>query len=84
VGILLDHGADPLKITQVGRNIFHHAAEAANIEVLEYLLRKGCNERGVDINLHDYWGETPLHIATTRSADLVKVLLEHGAQIGQR
>jgi ankyrin repeat protein len=83
VGILLDHGADPLKITQAGRNIFHHAAEAANIEVLEYLLRQGCNEKGVDISLRDYWGETPLHIATVRSADLVKVLLEHGAEIGQ-
>jgi ankyrin repeat protein len=79
---LLDYGADPLKTAQVKRNIYHYAAESANPEALELLLRRGYHKTSGALSAHDIWGETPLHIASARSAESVKLLLDHGAQIG--
>jgi ankyrin repeat protein len=81
---LLENGADPFYVTQLGGNIFHQAAESANINVLNYLLRQGYHRNGADINLPDHWLETPLHVAAERSATLVTALLQHGARMTAR
>jgi len=79
---LLDYGADPLKVAQVKRNVYHYAAESANPEALEFLLHRGYYRINGALSAHDIWGETPLHIASARSAESVKLLLDHGALIG--
>lgn len=81
---LLENGADPFYVTSLGGNIFHQAAESANINVLNYLLCQGYHRNGADINLPDHWLETPLHVAAERSATLVTALLRHGARITAR
>ena len=83
VKTLLGWGANPLAITPVGRNIFHHAAESGNQELLEYLFAQDL-DTAVDINLHDKWRETPLHIACSKSSVLVPLLINHGAELEVR
>lgn len=76
---LIENGADPLKITPSRRNVLHHAAESRTSDVLEYLLYNRYHEKGIDINLHDIWGETPLHIAAEKTPASVALLLQYGA-----
>ncbi|OCK73860.1 ankyrin [Lepidopterella palustris CBS 459.81] len=78
---LLDSGANPFYITPSGRNLYHHAAESGNNAVVQYVLRQGYHNPpgGMDINLADYWLETPLHLATAHSEDMITSYLQHGA-----
>lgn len=57
--------------------VLHAAAESANVEIFQWLL-----EAGADVNLFNRHGRTPLHeVSRNRAspADLVTLLLEHGA-----
>jgi ankyrin repeat protein len=78
---LLESGGNPFYITSSGRNLYHHAAESGNNAVVQYVLRQGYHSTpgGVDINLADYWLETPLHLATGHSEDMIASYLQHGA-----
>jgi ankyrin repeat protein len=78
---LLLHGANPFAITPSGRNIVHHAVHSDTDGILLYLFQNGYHERGLDINLPDIWGETPLHIAAARSPFCAAILLKNGASI---
>ncbi len=66
--------AAPATRDRFGRNAVWHAARAGRLEELRTLL-----EAGVDADLADVDGETPLH-AAARNADteIVTLLLEHG------
>lgn len=81
---LLLHGADPFAITPSGRNVVHHAVDSDADGILLYLVQNNYYERGLDINLPDIWGETPLHIAAARSPSCVAMLLKNGASIDVR
>ena len=78
---LLLHGADPFAITPSGRNVVHHAVDSDANDILLYLFQNGYHERGLDINLPDIWGETPLHISAARSPSCADILLKNGASI---
>lgn len=77
--LLLNHGANPHSLTPSRRNLIHQAAESGTTEVLQYLLENNYNKTGMDINLSDLWGETPLHLAASKQPALVGLLLKHGA-----
>jgi ankyrin repeat protein len=47
-----------------GWSFFHFAAEDSDIEAIEYLFALGC-----DINAHDQYGQTPLHLAIDADID---------------
>jgi ankyrin repeat protein len=80
---LIENGADPFRITPSGRNVLHHAAESGTSDVLEYLLLNKYHEKGININLHDIWGDTPLHVAAAKTPALVALLLQHGAALDE-
>jgi ankyrin repeat protein len=81
---LLASGADPFKITPSKRNLLHQAAESGTYNVLAFLLRNNYHKKGIDINLPDIWGETPLHLAAVKTATAVSMLVEHGAALNAR
>lgn len=61
--------------------LLHCAAEHGNIKVVEFLL-----ERGVDIDMPDDRGRTPLEFITTCTEpdpDVVFFLLDHGASVNK-
>ena len=60
------------------RNLIHQATESGTIGVLTIVLSKKLHLQGIDINLPDIWGETPLHIAAARSFSSAQLLLAHG------
>ena len=78
--VLIKSGADPFTFSEKKRNALHLAAESKDPAIMAYVLERPCyNGQWFDINHHDYWGETPLHVAAYGSAGCVKLLLEHGA-----
>jgi ankyrin repeat protein len=82
---LIDAGADPFTLSPMNRNALHLAAESKHPEVLAFVLEiPDYNGQWFDINLKDYWSETPLHVAASRSAECVKQLLGKGADHAAR
>ena len=80
-GLLLDFGADPLKITSSGRNVLHQAAESGSDEVVALILAQCYHQKGLQLDLKDIWGETPLIIAAAKTSDSARLLVEHGASL---
>lgn len=70
--------APPLGTEQgCGWSVLHFAAAAGNVEILEYLLQRGCDK---DIDVQDYFGFTALHVAVHRGKfECVRLLLMKGA-----
>ncbi|KAK9743614.1 Ankyrin repeats (3 copies) [Popillia japonica] len=57
---------------------FYWAAEKGHLNIIKLLVRHGIN-----VNLQNYHGYTPLHIAVVNNhKGVVKTLLENGADIG--
>lgn len=86
---LIQAQADPTRLTQMGRNLLHQAAESGLKEIMQYALQlmnqvaaetAQDNEHLIDINLRDIWGETPLHVAAENSVDCVQELVSKGAR----
>jgi ankyrin repeat protein len=78
--ILIKSGADPFTISAKKRNALHLAAESKRPEVMSYVLeRPSFQGEWFDINRRDYWKETPLHVASSGSAECVRLLLDSGA-----
>ncbi|GFF47448.1 ankyrin [Aspergillus udagawae] len=76
---LIQYKANYTSYTPSRRNIIHQAAESGTQDVLQFILENGLHRNDIDINLQDYWNETPLHVAAGRSAASVDLLLAHGA-----
>ena len=77
---LVEHGADPLILSNLDASILHAAAESRMDRGLRGALKiwKRCSDR-LDINQVNRWGETALHVAAWCSAASVKLLLDAGA-----
>jgi len=67
---LCDAGAD----LTADRHLLHNAVNIGDVAIVQELLR-----RGVDTEIADEGGWTPLHLAAAKSERLVCMLLEHGA-----
>ena len=78
VKTLLEHGASVNATDQHGRSPFHHMADG-DVEVCKILLDYADSA----VNITDYNGETPLH-QTTYDPDIVKMLLDEGADVDAR
>ncbi|XP_068731937.1 B-cell lymphoma 3 protein homolog isoform X1 [Montipora capricornis] len=78
IATILDMGADiDEEDSNSGRTPLHHAVEADNYSVTEYLI-----SRGADVNKVTFAGNTPLHTASGRDMEnMVKLLLAHGANV---
>lgn len=81
---LVEHGADLNAGNSDGETLLHLAAKRGLVEVAEMLV----NHEDVNINTTDSSGFTPLHTAFTSYRNyndvVVRLLLEHGADIGAR
>ncbi|KAF2203950.1 ankyrin [Delitschia confertaspora ATCC 74209] len=78
--ILMEHGADPLILSNLNANILHAAAESKiDLGLAGALSIWKCCPDQLDINQQNRWAETPLHVASWCSAACVKLLLEAGA-----
>lgn len=77
---LVDHGANPLILSNLNANILHAAAESKLAGGLAGALGiwRRCSDQ-LNINQQNRWLETPLHVASWCSAACVKLLLEAGA-----
>jgi ankyrin repeat protein len=78
--ILIDHGADPTLLSNLGANIIHAAAESKIDSGLVTALKiwRRCSDQ-LNINQINIWGETAVHVAACLSASCVKLLLDAGA-----
>ena len=78
--ILVRHGADPFLLSNLDANILHAAAESKSTSGLDGALAiwKRYPEQ-LNINQANRWGETPLHVAAWGSLNVVRKLLEAGA-----
>jgi len=74
--LLLERGADPGALDNIGQTPLHVASREGNLSVAQQLLKFD-----VDVNSHDHQGRTPFHMAVEGGHDEVeKLLLEHGAE----
>lgn len=78
--ILIDHGADPVLLSNLGANIVHAAVESRFDKGLVAALEiwKRCSDQ-ININQVNIWGETAVHVASCLSASCVEMLLDAGA-----
>jgi ankyrin repeat protein len=80
---LLRDNIETLELTTSRRNILHAAAESGDPDLFGYLFEEQNSLliSTMDINQKDLWGETPLHIAATRSVRGVLFLIDNGAKV---
>jgi ankyrin repeat protein len=78
---LLDHGANIHIADNSGIQPIHDAVMSARIECVQWLIA-----RGADVNARDHDGVTPIALVDPRTAtaDMVKLLVEHHANLELR
>jgi ankyrin repeat protein len=77
--LMIEKGADVKAVDESGASVLEIAASVNNLEVARLLLAKGA-----DVNTTDKCGYTALGNAVSagdRSAELAKLLLDHGAKV---
>uniref|UniRef100_A0ABD2XHK8 Uncharacterized protein n=1 Tax=Trichogramma kaykai TaxID=54128 RepID=A0ABD2XHK8_9HYME len=93
--ILLDHGADLKAVDSSGHTILHriirpNLPEYCEVDNYEKLFNDDIGaevvalllKHGIDVNVKDIMGRTPLQIAVSNlNSDVVKLLLDHGADL---
>lgn len=73
--MLLDRGADPNAVSEIGNTPLMYASGNGNLEMMRLLV-----ETGAEVNVSGYRGETPLFIAIfNNDFQSAKFLLENGA-----
>lgn len=78
--LFLKYGADPFTLDSDGKNILHYAAMNWNLEFLEFIV----NELKINISSRDLKGKTPLHCLKVLQKDLIKHVLNLGANINEQ
>lgn len=73
--LFIKHGFD----IHANKTCLHEAALWGKLNVLNLLL-----DKGIDVNVRDNSGKTPLHKAATNSFESCKLLLEKGADINAK
>ena len=74
--MLIQNGADPSLKNNGGSSLLHFAAQGGNTSIINKLL-----SLGLDVDLKDLYGKTPLIIAIEKNnSDAVKVLLSKSVQ----
>ncbi len=83
VKYLLDNGADPNRLDQIGRSPLRVAASyATDTKIIDLLLE---NKEIIDVNECDKFGDTTLHLAAMASnVTTARHLLANGADINRR
>ncbi len=79
---LLDHGAKTDHIDNSSQNLLHYSCKNSNISISATLI-----QQGVDVNLKNNRGETPLMIAANagrNNVDLCALLVDAGADVNAR
>ncbi len=79
---LLDHGAKTDYVSSSSENLLHYSCKNSNKYVTGILI-----SQGVDVNLKNNSGETPLHIAANagrNNVDLCAQLVDAGADVNAR
>ena len=77
--LMIEKGSDVKAVDESGASVLEIAASVNNLEVARLLVA-----RGADVNTTDSGGYTPLGNAVSagdRTAELVKLLLDHGAKV---
>ncbi|KAI0445831.1 ankyrin repeat-containing domain protein [Xylaria telfairii] len=77
VQLLLDQGLSPNTTKPDGMNMLSYAAEVGDDRIARLLL-----DRGVEVNIKDERGKTPLFFAA--SPEIAKLLLSNGAEVNAR
>lgn len=68
------HGADVNSRNRFYRTPLHEAAYYGHTAIVAFLL-----DHGADVDALDRWNVTPLQLATQGNADIIQLLLNHGA-----
>ncbi|CAI7569463.1 unnamed protein product [Penicillium viridicatum] len=86
VRLLLDHGARIGVYDCDGRSALHWAVLNRRLEILQQLLEhRARSEPGLDIDIYDNYGWTPLHMAVDRAFEAaILMLLQEGADINAK
>jgi len=77
--ILVDNGADLVRVYTNGRTALHYAVEGGDKEIVTALLAKR-----IDVNAKDARGTTPLLLAASKNVDIVTALISKGADVNAR
>ncbi|XP_056617944.1 B-cell lymphoma 3 protein [Triplophysa dalaica] len=82
VKALLDAGADPGALDRHGQTALHLCCEHGEANCLDVILRHYLHNPSPHLEIRNYEGLTPLHLAVqNRDKKLAKILLDRGAEI---
>ncbi|XP_043116799.1 nuclear factor NF-kappa-B p100 subunit [Puntigrus tetrazona] len=82
VKVLLDAGADPGALDRNGQTALHLCCEHREVDCLSVILRHYPQNPSPHLEIRNYEGLTPLHLAVQNgNKKLAKILLENGAEI---
>ena len=80
--ILLSRGADPISVDMDGNSILHKAAQSGDMEIYNEPIMSWALKRGIDIDVRNNSGETPLFAAVmARQPAAIVLLASNGAEI---
>ncbi|XP_033229682.1 ankyrin-1-like [Belonocnema kinseyi] len=75
VKLLLDHGANPAAVDEIGHTLLHLATKSNSLSIVKHLLNSGCILKSMFSSADK--GYTPIHIAAENGQeDIVKLFLE--------
>ena len=84
VKVLYEMGSNPLLVNKEGINCIHIAAANNDVQVLNFLLKKTEQVKGV-VNLKSNDGWTAAHLAAIQDCyDSLNLLIERGANLFER
>ena len=77
IKLLISNGADVNGMGYEGLTVLHRAVCKNDSPSIKFLI-----SLGVDVDVEDEYGNTPLHLA--RNIEIVKLLVSHGADVNEK